>query len=177
MKLAIDSASKSAVPSDDAFSEPTRGPGRPPRSSLGGTPQATRGSGRTAGSTGKKRRRSTGSDADDDEGEGKQEHKKRTVTESRLARGGRVASAAAAAAAIAATRTSAPGAEAGSPDILKPVGNDEREHLDPYIAKLQKRQRQQQRYTQTERHSSVLLCLLFSVLWRSRSVLLYRLSD
>lgn len=159
LKIAIASASKSAVSSgDESSSEPKRGPGRPARSSLGGTPQAKRGSGRTAASTsGKKRRRSTGSDAEDDEGEDKQEQKKRAVTESRLARGGRVASAGAAAAAIAATRASAPGAETGSPDILKPVGNGEREHLDPYIAKLQKRQRQQQRYAQTARHSSVLL--------------------
>ena len=67
--------------------------------------------------------------------------------ESRRTRGGRVASAATAAAAVAAAAADAStaGAGAGSPDILKPVDNDEREHLDPYIAKLQKRQRQQQR--------------------------------
>lgn len=104
----------------------------------------------------------SGSQADRSPGrQQKLEHKKRAL-ESRRTRGGHAISAAAAAAAVAAAGESGMGA--GSPDILKPVDNDEREHLDPYIAKLQKRQRQQQRSDQfIDRQymfSPVLLCFV-----------------
>lgn len=147
MKDAIASASKSAVPTDESRSKVERGPGQRAHSSPGGTPRTNRGSQRVPGSqptgSGKKRRLTgaSGSDGEGDHAEDKQENKKRAVaTESRVARGGRVA-----AAAVAAVVAAGEGAGSGSPDILKPVDNDEREHLDPYIAKLQKRQRQQQR--------------------------------
>ena len=111
-----------------------------------GTPHTKRGSTNTPGSDPgpNKRRHSAGHESEDDEETQGQENRA-SAMESRRTRGGRVASAATAAAAVAAADASAAGAGTGSPDILKPVDNDEREHLDPYIAKLQKRQRQQQR--------------------------------
>ena len=111
-----------------------------------GTPHTKQGSRNAPGSDpgANQQRRSTGRDSESDE-EMQGQTNRASAMESRRTRGGRVASAAIAAAAVAAADASAPAAGAGSPDILKPVDNDEREHLDPYIAKLQKRQRQQQR--------------------------------
>ena len=149
MKDAIASASKSAVPSDESSSKLEAGSGQRAHSSPGGTPQTTRGSyvqdsdPSSKPTTSDKKRRLAGSADETEDVEDKQEKKKHAVAlESRATRGGRVANAAAAAAAVAAAGACV---GLGSPDILKPVDNDEREHLDPYIAKLQKRQRQQQR--------------------------------
>lgn len=152
MKDAIASASKSVVPSDDFSSKLEAGSGRRAHSSPGGTPQTTRGSHvqdsdpSSKPTTSGKKRRLAGIADESEHAEDKQEKKHTVAIECRATRGGRVANAAAAAAAVAAAGA---GVGGGSPDILKPVGNDEREHLDPYIAKLQKRQRQQQRYGQS----------------------------